>query len=43
MKAPCCLTLFIDGSRTDMSTRTENRVGAALAVERHRETGIGLF
>lgn len=43
MKATCCLTPFIEVSRTDISTKIESRVGAALAMERHRETGIDLF
>lgn len=37
------LTPCIEVSRTDFSTETESRVGAALAMEKHRETGTGLF
>jgi hypothetical protein len=37
------LTPFIEVSRKDISTETESRVGAALAMEMHGETGTGLF
>lgn len=43
MKATCCLTPFREVSGTDMSTKIESIVGAALAMERHRKTGIDLF